>query len=198
LTAASDAGGAAVIRPIDQELGSLSIPISAQEIGSAGRELSFSADEGERADLAERFGLQKVLELKVQGKLTKRGNGDVLFRGDLKAKVVQTCVVTLDPVENMLDEPVRLRFVSEERIAETAREVVVDPGEEEEIEPVAGEVMDLGPAVAEQFGVALDPYPRKPGAELPGVVSIPDSQASGVASGTRRPFEVLKNLRSRG
>ena len=41
-----------------------------------------------------------------------------------------------------------------------------DPESEDEI-PYAGGVLDLGEAAAEQLALALDPFPRKPGAALP-------------------------------
>ena len=185
-----------MVRPIDEELGSLSIPVPIHEIGD-GRVVSFSASEEERAGLAKRFGLRELPELKVDGRLTSRADGAVLFKGDIRARVVQTCVVTLDPVENAIDEPLRLRFVPEDRIAEPAHEVLVEADEEEEIEPMTGDIVDLGPAVAEQFGVALEPYPRKPGAQLPSGSAL---KTGSPAEGSRRdsPFAVLKNLGSRG
>ena len=33
--------------------------------------------------------------------------------------------------------------------------------------PYGGDSIDLGAALAEQLALALDPYPRKPGAKLP-------------------------------
>jgi hypothetical protein len=43
-------------------------------------------------------------------------------------------------------------------------------------------VLDLGEAVAEQLALALDPYPRVPGAELPEIESDPQE----------RPFAALR------
>ena len=48
--------------------------------------------------------------------------------------------------------------------------------------PYENDEIDLGEALAEQLALALDPYSRKPGAELPGEVL--DDGAS--------PFTVLK------
>jgi uncharacterized metal-binding protein YceD (DUF177 family) len=191
VSVAPSAGGVGVNLSAEKNLGSLSISVPTQEVGAGGRSVSFAASEEERAGLARRFGLQAVLDVTVEGRLFAEGDGEFVFRGDIVAKVVQTCVVTLEPVENSINEPMALRFIPVERLAEPRREVMVDAEQEEETEGLAGDVVDLGPAVAEQFGVALDPYPRKPGAMLP----------EGVKSegpGRVNPFTVLRNLGRRG
>jgi len=175
----------------DQDIGSLSIPVPVQEIGANGHPVSYAADAEARTELADRFGLRDVSELTLEGRLKEESDGSYTFRGTISAKVVQTCVVTLDPVENEVEEPISLRFVSEERLEAPAREVMVDAEEEEETEPLPGDVIDLGEAVAEQFGVALDPYPRKPGA-----VMTPGRDQDDTGPGN--PFAVLRNLGRRG
>jgi uncharacterized metal-binding protein YceD (DUF177 family) len=175
----------------EEGIGSLSIPVPVQEIGAGGRPVSFTADAEARAGLARRFGLQDVPALSLEGRLRAEGDGSYMFRGTIAAKVVQTCVVTLDPVENEIDEPIAVRFVPEERLEAPGREVMVDAEEEEETEPLIGDVIDLGEAVAEQFGVALDPYPRKPGA-----VMTPGRGQDDTGPGN--PFAVLRNLGRRG
>ena len=75
--------------------------------------------------------------------------------------VVRTCVVSLDDFETTLEEDFRVRFVPAGTETDNP-----DPEAEDEI-PFAGTVIDLGEAAAEQLALSLDPYPRKPGAELP-------------------------------
>lgn len=191
MSVAPEAGEVGVSFSAEQNPGSLSIPVPTHDVGAGGRSVSFSANEQERAALARRFGLQKVLGLTLEGRLKAEDGGEFSFRGDISAKVVQTCVVTLDPVENGIEESIALRFVPAERLDEPKREVMVEAEEEEETEPMTGEVVDLGPAVAEQFGVALDPYPRKPGAAWP-----EDDEKQG--SGRDNPFAVLRNFGRRG
>jgi hypothetical protein len=58
----------------------------------------------------------------------------------------------------------------------------------DDIETEAG-IADLGEALAQQLSLALDPYPRTPGAELP------DEYRADGASG---PFAVLRKLRPNG
>ena len=183
---------------VEQDPGSLSIPVPVHEIGGGGRTVSFSADETGRAGLADRFALRAVLELTLEGKLGTGRDGDYRFRGRLKARVVQACVVTLEPVENTIDESMALRFVRSDEVDESGHEVMVEAEEEEEVEPMSGDIVDLGPATAEQFGVALDPYPRKPGAEAPQTPAARVLREGDEGATRENPFKVLKNLGTGG
>ncbi len=77
------------------------------------------------------------------------------------AAVVRTCVISLDEFETVVEEEFRVRFVPA-----GTESYDPDPDAEEEI-PFTRGVIDLGETAAEQLALALDPYPRKPGAELP-------------------------------
>ena len=113
--------------------------------------------------------------------LAAEPGGTVRVRGHLAADVTQACVVTLDPVPQHIEEPVELRFVPAGM--ESAED---DPGAPDEIPMTRGGVLELGEAVAEQVALALDPYPRAKGAELP-----PEAQESGSPG----PFAALAKLR---
>jgi len=67
-------------------------------------------------------------------------------------------------------------------------EVEIDPTDDEP-EPLLGETLDIGEVVAEQFGLALDPYPRKTGVEF-GVDTARPNDGDDRGS----PFEVLRGL----
>jgi hypothetical protein len=81
--------------------------------------------------------------------------------GRVSATVGQTCVVTLEPLENEIDESIDLIF---------APAAAAPPGEEVEVsvadapEPLVGGVVDLGAIATEFLILGLDPYPRKPDA----------------------------------
>jgi hypothetical protein len=59
---------------------------------------------------------------------------------------------------------------------------------------IDGEI-DLGEAVAQQLAVALDPYPRAPGAAWP---QADTGDADIAAEPVRRPFAALDALKKRG
>lgn len=128
-----------------------------------------TATPAEREALAARLGIPAVLDLTCRFRLIPGPAGTVEGRGELRARVVQICVVTLDEFEAPVAEDFAVRFVPAGTESED-----IDPGEQEDEIPYAGGVIDLGEAAAEQLALALDPYPRKPGAELPAPDDPPD------------------------
>jgi uncharacterized metal-binding protein YceD (DUF177 family) len=100
----------------------------------------------------------------------------ILAEGRLRARVVQTCVVSLDDFTAEIDEHFRVRFVPAGQESDDP-----DPEADDEIGYTAG-ALDLGEAAAEQLALVLDPYPRAPGAELPEVES----------DGQEHPFAALR------
>jgi uncharacterized metal-binding protein YceD (DUF177 family) len=147
--------------------------IAVEGIGSQGLQVEFAASPRERADLATVNGLPEVLELHAAFLLRAEGRGGVWITGEVRAKLIQTCVVSLENFESVLAEPVDVHGLPQDEL-ETYRAArlkrLPDPSDDEpeEDEPdllVDGKV-DLGALVAEIFTLALDPYPRKPGAEF--------------------------------
>jgi hypothetical protein len=130
-----------------------------------GIDLDVVADAAEREALARRFNLLEVRSLRGRGRLERREDPDqVVLRGWLEAEVVQSCVVSLEPVPAKLREPVwrRYRPVGARGAGSDRFEPVgeLDLDDEVEIETVAGGEIDVGEAFAEELGLALDPYPR--------------------------------------
>ena len=126
-----------------------------------GREERLKANPAECAALARRFGIPAVNRLEAVVRLQPETGGGVSVRGRLSAEVVQECVVTLEPVTQTVEEEVVLRILGPEE------EPSDDPEAPDEI-AAEGDSVDLGEAIAEQLSLALDPYPRAPGAALPG------------------------------
>lgn len=147
--------------------------------------LEIEASEAERAALAKRFGLPAIHSLTAAVTLVKRGEA-VDATGRLAASFEQRCALTDEPFAASLDEAVAIRFVPE----------LVVPGEEEEIEFASdtpdeiefdGAAIDLGEAVAQSFGLALDPYATGPGAE--------EARRMLEESGESGPFAALAALK---
>lgn len=126
-----------------------------------GRREVLEADDAERAALARRLGIPVVERLRAELLLRPEADGAVRAEGTLEAAVVQTCVVTLEPVAQLVAERVSLRLLP------AGREAHDDPDDEADEIATANGVADLGEAVAEQLALALDPYPRAPDAVLP-------------------------------
>jgi uncharacterized metal-binding protein YceD (DUF177 family) len=120
-----------------------------------------AADADERAALAARFSLLSLDRLAADIRIERLPGGLVRLAASLVADVVQSCVVTLEPVSNRVEEEFILLFGA----GEAAREVVLD-GAAETIEPLDGDRIDLGEVVAQQLSLALDPFPRAADASL--------------------------------
>ncbi len=142
-------------------------PLPLGLVGPEGRREVLEADEAERVALARRFGIPAIEHLRAELRLWPEADGAVRAEGRVDAAVVQSCVVTLEPVSQRVDEPVALRLLP------AGREPRDDPDEEADEVATERGVADLGEAVAEQLALALDPYPRAPGAALPAEASDP-------------------------
>lgn len=136
------------------------------------------ATAAEREALADRFGILAVDALEATLDLMPEADGGVRVTGGLVATVVQECVVTFEPVAQGIAEPIAWRLLP------AGRTPADGPDDPDEIETDG--TADLGDAVAEQLGLALDPLPRAPEAAVPTLDR--DTPAAG-------PFAALNRLR---
>lgn len=159
--------------------------LHAHEIGVAARAATLSAAPQECAALAKRFDLIELARLDAT--LSARAvAGGVHVTGRFRAVGVQPCGLSGAPVAFDLDEPVDLRFTAV--VAVAADEVELTDTDLDTL-PMDGDSIDLGEAVAQSLGLALDPYPRAEGAALPAAV-VPEDQV--VPLKRPNPFGVLK------
>jgi uncharacterized metal-binding protein YceD (DUF177 family) len=162
-------------------------PVRLSELSAQERTYDVEAGEAERAALARRFGLESLTRLIASVRLkTEAGTRRIRLIAHFEADVVQTCVVTLEPL------PARVagdfEVLCDRDTKPVAREVVVE-SDEVDIVPLAGEFLDVGEAIAEELALSLDPYPRAPGAE------VEAGESSPVVG--HRPFEMLARLKSK-
>jgi uncharacterized metal-binding protein YceD (DUF177 family) len=172
----------------------LSRPVHVSDIGEDGLVVTIEATPAERDALAADYDLRAVRELNAEVRLLMAGKAGVRAEGHLHANIVQTCVVSLVPVDQAIDEDFSIRFSPANETAPTAKsgaEIHLDPADLDPPEPLTGPTIDLGPIVTEQFVLAIDPYPRAPGAELPPEAADPASEAA------TSPFAALAGLRRR-
>lgn len=139
----------------------------------AGLETSIEATPAECVALALRLGVPAVDAVGCRFRLSGMDKaGVVVAEGLLQARLVRTCVTTLDDFPTAMTEQFSVRFVPAERLSEAA-DADLDLEEDDDI-PYAGGTIDLGEAAVEQLALSLDPYPRKPGAERPAGVAVGD------------------------
>ena len=171
-------------------------PCPLESLGEDELVLEIEATPEERRALARRFDLVSLEALRATLRLRRVGHdGVIAVTGRFEAEVTQSCVVTLAPVQGRLAEDFSLRYREAEAGpvagAEAEKHAEVDLTAEEPPEVVGPEGLDLGEAVVQLFGVALDPYPRAPGAELDGEGLAGEPQEAGERAS---PFAVLKGL----
>lgn len=157
-----------------------------------GAEKTIEITDDERAAIMGLLDLQDLSGFRVDYQLRQASGKRVLVTGRLRANVVQTCVVSLDPVAAVIDVPVKAEFWPPDKI-EALRARAEDPSQAGEIEwpePLDGEGLDLGPLVYETLATALDPYPKKTGAAF----QWSDNSQSAEAP-RNNPFAALEALK---
>lgn len=152
--------------------------------------VTIEATPQERSELQERFGLEALHAFRAEVDLGRLDHGDVYtVEGTLHAEVTQLCVVTLEPIENVVEGPFHSTYV---RVDQTAMpEPAEIAGDEDEPEPFTGDSIDVGEAVVQEFASMLDPYPRLPEA------AVEDSFRGDEPAVPGSPFAVLEKLRGK-
>ena len=157
-------------------------------------EVTLSADAEERAGLAELWSVLEVKALDASFTVQRWKRDGVRLKGRVKADIVQACVVTLDPVEAHIDEPVELVFVPEGSklarmpVSSETGEVLLDPDGPDAPEIFTGDTIDAGAVAAEYAALAIDPYPRKADVDFSGHIESTDKDDKKPS-----PFAVLKD-----
>lgn len=126
--------------------------------------IEIAAGPDERAALSSRLGLPAVHALEATVTLTQEGDA-IEARGRMSARFEQRCAISNEPFANSLDEPLAIRFVRSIAPGSEDEPIEFASGEADEIE-YDGSAFDLGEAVAQSFGLALDPYATGPEASV--------------------------------
>jgi hypothetical protein len=167
------------------------VPLVVAQIPEAGLHRDIEADQRTRQAMAEIAGLREILSANASLDVTPKGGGRFHVAGRVRARVGQTCVVTLDPIENDVDEEVDLIFAPSEQIPVLAD--LVDEAAESDVEipdppePIENGIIDLGRLATDALFLGLDPYPRRSDAVFEPPVEAHDPEA--------HPFAALKALK---
>ena len=167
-------------------------------LGNAGDRVRFAADADQREAIARWADIPSLEKFETEVVIKKLAPDRFGLDFHLLADVTQSCVVTLEPVPSQMDR----RFTREFVFAGTPRsrknqgrgtpdsapgpDLVLDTEQEEGPEEIDSLHLDLAAPVLEEFALALDPYPRRPGVEF--APESPDSEPP------QSPFAVLKGL----
>jgi uncharacterized metal-binding protein YceD (DUF177 family) len=164
-------------------------PLLLDAVPPEGQTVALQASPDECRALAARFALLDLANFSGSVRVERvADDATFLVTGRLTADVVQTCVVTLEPVPGKVDAEFD-RLFSRDLPVESDGEVEIDP-DAETPEPLTSDRLDLGEVLAEELSLALDPYPRAPGAD-----AHLAAFGGGEAVGPRSPFSGLAGLR---
>lgn len=168
------------------------VAVAVAQIPETGLHRDIEADQAIRRAVAEMGGLREVLSAQASFDVMPRSGGRFEVTGRVRARIGQTCVVTLEEIESDIDEPVELMFAPPEQIPQMASLVEEAEQSDEETpdppEPIENGTIDLGRVATDALYLAVDPYPRKPGAVFEPVVEAADPED--------HPFAALKALQT--
>ncbi len=168
--------------------GPWSVPVTVREVPPTGRHFELKADEATRAAIAKSANLRALPRLEASFNVSRHGADGLQVAGRVGATVGQLCVVTLDPIENKVDEMVDLVFVpgTARAVDDPAGRVAVVETADDAPEPLLDDTIDLGAIATEFLILGIDLYPRKPDAVF---------QAPPIEDTAEHPFAALGALR---
>ena len=175
------------MQPSDQTPFSLTVAV--RDIGRRGRTVKLEADASQRAALAEVLCVKAIERLSGEFRLDMVSGSAVHLNGRLEADVVQTCVVSLEPVQQHIDESLSVTLLPAETTdGRPDASVLVDPMDEDDRDIYCNGRIDLGALASEQLALHLDPYPRAAGVEF-------ESAGNAEAGKRDSPFAALERLK---
>ena len=156
-----------------------SVPVAVDDIPDSGMHIEIEAPASARAGVAGLAAVRELPQLAAVFDLVRQGAG-VHVSGQVSARVGQTCVVSLEPIENAVSETIDVTFAPQ--AAASAK------GDDELPEPLVDGMVDLGALATEFLLLALDPYPHKEGVQF----APPKLEEGG-----EHPFAALETLKKR-
>jgi uncharacterized metal-binding protein YceD (DUF177 family) len=131
-------------------------------LGSTPFRQRIEATPDERGQLSQRFDLLALDRLAAVVELRRQDGEVVLLEATFEAEFVQACTVTLDPVPGSISNRFSLIYAP---MSEQQHEI--DWGvDEPALEPLEGDTIDVGEAVAQELSLSLPLCPRHPDAGI--------------------------------
>ena len=158
---------------------------------TAGYEFDIVPGKEELQTLAKWAGVDEVLRLRAHVFVRPQSKTRFLEETQFDADIVQSCVVTLQPVRTHIarsfTRALHLTLVLQ-RFADKGGVVATTTASEDLSDEIDSPVYDLGTPLREELALAINPYPRAPGVafEPPPDEGRPES-----------PFAVLDKLKRR-
>lgn len=154
----------------------------------AGAHLRLEATPETRAKLAKELGAEGLSRLVAELEVRPWRDGAEIT-GRVNALAQRLCGISLEPMDETIDEPLLIRLVpaGSANAPRSESEVTVALEEEDPADVVDGGQIDVAHYVVEALALALDPFPRKSGVVFDDTLNAPATS----------PFAVLRNLTPR-
>jgi len=152
-------------------------------------DLHLSADAKTRLAIVRDLDLEGLARLDAQLTLRPWLDG-VSIKGRLEGVATRICGLSLEPFDVAIDEPIDVRIVpaGSPNAPQFDEEVIVDLDAEDPPDIAEGGVIDLAAYLVEALALALDPFPRKPGAVFePPEPTAPISPFAALSAMTKHP-----------
>lgn len=162
--------------------------VALRDIGANGVSGELTANAEQLIELARVVDIKSCDRLAFTYQIKPLRSGMYRLSGRIVADIVQSCVVTLEPINSRIDETIDTELRPADLMSEdgpTGEDMTVL--DRPDFEPIEGDEINIGLIVQEHMSTAIDPYPRLPGEEL-------DVHAAGDAEAAN-PFAVLKKLK---
>ena len=130
-------------------------------------EFDFRPGDDVIGNLVTDLGLLGLSKLRLYGRLFAVGQKGWLLDARLGARVVQSCVVSLDLVSTQIDAAVKRKFVpmAEMESTQVSEDDEIEMEQDDSVEPL-GAGVDLLSILSESLALELPAYPRSQGAVL--------------------------------
>jgi hypothetical protein len=174
-------------------LGELAWDHAVQEIPEEGLQVERSASPEERDAVARALDLLACRDLTARYALSPRSGGQVHLSGTVRAHVEQSCVVTLEPLVNEVQESFSVDYWPEGDMPEPRGGEFDINSDQPDLEPIVAGRIEVGNAVFQAMANGIDLFPRKPGI----VFEPPAPSASDDESHPTGPFAALAKMKSK-
>lgn len=133
------------------------------EISPAGITSHLRADKEQCDEIAKTLDLLELEDFRFEYQLRRTSRGRFKLKGQLHAKAIQSCVVTLEPVPAVIEEAIEIDLWPAEDVERLEAEAEPESMsvQLDGPEPISGDCIDVGQLAYEHFAAALDPYPKK-------------------------------------
>lgn len=168
--------------------------LAVDKIPARGLRLRVETTPEERKAVAEWLDVLQVFEMAAEFQVNPMGKtGMIRVNGKLTARVAQACVVTLAPVETMVDEEISLTFgPGAEDDEEGGDEIEIDFHAADPPDLIIDGAIDLGAVMVEHLALGIDPFPRAEGAHFDPPEDRPEAPEP-----KANPFAVLASLKQK-